>query len=81
MVDFQYGCWGNLTTNKDYLVPEASACLDTSRGVERHPLERHHYNLQKFPGRLDMGYRAVEDQIVRLVNGARQYLGAYSHSE
>ncbi|KAI0380584.1 TPR-like protein [Hypomontagnella monticulosa] len=64
----------------DYLVPEASACLDTSRGVERHPLERHHYNLQKFPGRLDMGYRAVEDQIVRLVNGARQYLGAYSHS-
>lgn len=45
-----------------------------SKGVERHPLERHHYNLQKFPGPSDPGYQAVEDAIVRLANGARKYL-------
>ncbi|KAK8142845.1 hypothetical protein G3M48_008093 [Beauveria asiatica] len=64
----------NSTLEDDYLIPEGSACLDVSKSVERHPLERHHYNLQKFPGRSDAGYRAVEDAIVRLATGAREYL-------
>ena len=51
-----------------------SACLDKSKGVESYPLERHHYNLQKFPGPSDPGYRAVEDAIMGLANGARKYL-------
>ncbi|ETS85342.1 hypothetical protein PFICI_03367 [Pestalotiopsis fici W106-1] len=57
-----------------YLVPKESACLDISKGIERHPLERHHYNLQQFPGPSDPGYQAVEDAIVRLVKDAKKYL-------
>jgi tetratricopeptide (TPR) repeat protein len=51
-----------------------SACLDISKGVESHPLERHHYNLQKFSGPSDHGYQAVENIIVSLVTGARKYI-------
>jgi hypothetical protein len=63
------------------VVPEESACLDPSKGVERHPLERHHYNLQKFSGSSDPGYLAVKDVIVRLANGARKYLRECSISK
>ncbi|KAI1178130.1 P-loop containing nucleoside triphosphate hydrolase protein [Nemania sp. FL0916] len=62
----------------DYLVPKESACLDNSKGVERYPLERHHYNLQKFPGPADPGYQAVTEAIMRLASGAREYIGECS---
>ncbi|KAK4160854.1 hypothetical protein QBC43DRAFT_244760 [Cladorrhinum sp. PSN259] len=65
---------GNADLKKEYLVPRQSACLDTSKGVERQSLERNHYNLQKFRGPEDAGYQAVEDAIVRLAKGARKYL-------
>ncbi|EMR83515.1 putative nb-arc and tpr domain protein [Botrytis cinerea BcDW1] len=58
----------------EYVVPMESACLDTSKGVERHPLERNHYNLQKFPGLLDPGYLAVKYAIVSLTDNAKNYL-------
>ncbi|KAM0124186.1 hypothetical protein ACHAO1_011111 [Botrytis cinerea] len=58
----------------EYVVPMESACLDTSKGVERHPLERNHYNLQKFPGPLDPGYLAVKYAIVSLTDNAKNYL-------
>ncbi|PQE18248.1 P-loop containing nucleoside triphosphate hydrolase protein [Rutstroemia sp. NJR-2017a BBW] len=58
----------------EYVVPKESACLDTSKGVERYPLERNHYNLQKFPGPLDPGYLVVKNAIMHLADGARNYL-------
>ncbi|KAI1176507.1 hypothetical protein F4777DRAFT_546544 [Nemania sp. FL0916] len=57
-----------------YLVPEPSACLDLSKGVSCCPLERHHYNLQKFPGPSDPAYRAVESEIAKMCNNAWNYL-------
>ncbi|KAI2621788.1 hypothetical protein GGR54DRAFT_599830 [Hypoxylon sp. NC1633] len=64
-----------------YLVPEAAACLDTSKGVKRQPLERHHYNLQKFSGASDPAYQAVEKEIVEMVNSAREYLAECSNED
>ncbi|KAM3562111.1 hypothetical protein MY1884_002017 [Beauveria asiatica] len=64
----------NDSLEDNYLIPQESACLDLSKNVKRHPLERHHYNLQKFPGPSDAGYRAVEDALLRLATGAREYL-------
>lgn len=57
-----------------YLIPKQSACLDTSKDVDKYPLERDHYNLQKYPGPSDPGYQAVEDVIVRLADNAKKYL-------
>lgn len=51
------------------------------KGVERYPLGRNHYDLQKFSGPLDPGYLVVKDIIVRLANGARKYLRECSMSK
>ena len=56
------------------MVPEESACLDISEGIERHPLDRNHYNLNKFCEALDQNYKSVEDGIVKMANGAIGFL-------
>ncbi|KAI0413476.1 hypothetical protein F5X98DRAFT_390791 [Xylaria grammica] len=65
---------GNGDLRDGYIVPQNSACLDTSLGIERAPLERHHYNLQKFSGPEDKGYITVEKAIVNLVQGAESFM-------
>lgn len=55
-------------------MPEESACLDNFKNVYRSPLQRHHYNLQKFARASDPDYRAVEDAIMNLVAGAGDYI-------
>ncbi|GAW17430.1 hypothetical protein ANO14919_068870 [Xylariales sp. No.14919] len=65
---------GNGGLRDDYIVPQNSACLDISLGIERAPLERHHYNLQKFSGPEDKGYITVEKAIVNLVQGAESFM-------
>ncbi|RWA09422.1 hypothetical protein EKO27_g5687 [Xylaria grammica] len=64
----------NSSLKDDYIVPQNSACLDISLGIERAPLERHHYNLQKFSGPEDKGYITVEKAIVNLVQGAESFM-------
>ena len=57
------------------MVPKASASLDISPGIkEPHPLERHHYNLNKFCQAEDMNYKSVENEILVMVNGASDFL-------
>lgn len=57
-----------------YLVPQAAACLDMSKDIHKHPLDRHHYNLQKFTGPTDPEYQTVEDAVVGMAGGAKRYL-------
>ncbi|KAK9444491.1 srpk [Metarhizium brunneum] len=56
----------NSAIKDGYLIPAESACLDPSKGIERYPLERHHYNLQKFSGPSDPGYLVAKKAIVDL---------------
>lgn len=57
-----------------YLVKEPSACLDPSKSISKHPLEGHHYNLQKFESDRDENYKVVRDVCVKLANEARKFL-------
>jgi hypothetical protein len=53
-----------------YVVPQESACLDESEGIFRHPLERNHYNLNKFGSPAEEAYRSVTDAIVMMATRA-----------
>ncbi|EXU98176.1 tetratricopeptide repeat and NB-ARC domain protein [Metarhizium robertsii] len=64
----------NSAIKDGYLIPAESACLDPSKSIERHPLERHHYNLQKFSGPSDPGYLVAMKAIVDLATRAPNYL-------
>lgn len=56
------------------MITQESACLDISKSTYRHPLNRHHYNLQKFESALDEEYKVVRDTCVRLAKDARRFL-------
>ncbi len=60
------------------MVPEGSACLDISDGIERHPLDRNHYNLNKFCEASDPNYKIVEDGILKMAKGANDFLKNFS---
>ncbi|KAF5136426.1 Regulatory protein AfsR [Metarhizium anisopliae] len=64
----------NSAIKDGYLIPAESACLDPSKSIERYPLERHHYNLQKFSGPSDPGYLVAKKAIVDLATRAHNYL-------
>jgi hypothetical protein len=64
----------NSESKKVNLVRRGSACLDPGEGVEKYPLERNHFNLNKFSKPTDEGYRRVSRAIEKMASGASELL-------
>ena len=62
-------------------MPEESACLDTGPGIDSHPLDRNHYNLNKFCQSSDLNYESVQDEIVKMADGAKGFLNDCSQGK
>ncbi|KAI0428935.1 hypothetical protein F5Y09DRAFT_272260 [Xylaria sp. FL1042] len=52
---------------KTIRVDEFSGCLDGAKSI---PLQRHHYNMNKFGGPDEETYKTVEEMIVEMANGS-----------